>query len=110
MQILLKVVLSLVIILGATEVGRKLPSAAGLISVMPLTSVLVLVWMYFENKGNLEIMEKFARGALWGIVPSIIFFLVAFICFKKHLSLPITLLSSFGAWFAAAGIHQWVLK
>lgn len=50
MQILLKVILSVAIILAATGVGKKLPSIAGLVGVMPLTGTLVLIWMYIENK------------------------------------------------------------
>ncbi len=52
MQIFLKVCLSIAIILIATAVGKKLPSTAGLVGVMPLTGALVLVWMYIENKGD----------------------------------------------------------
>jgi hypothetical protein len=29
---------------------------------------------------------------------------------RKHLSLPFTLVSSFGVWSAAAVVHQWILK
>lgn len=110
MQILLKIFLSVAIILVATAIGKKLPSTAGLVGVMPLTGALVLVWMYMENKGDPEIMQDFTRGALWGILPSILFFLVAFFCFKKHLPLPVVLASSFGVWLGAALVHQWVLK
>lgn len=110
MQILLKIVLSVAIILVATAIGKKLPSTAGLVGVMPLTGALVLVWMYLENKGNPKIMQEFTKGALWGILPSIFFFLVAFFCFKKHLSLPVVLIASFGVWAGAAIIHQWILK
>ncbi len=110
MQILLKVVISVAIILGATLIGKKLPAAAGLVSVMPLTGLLVLVWMYLENKGNPEIMQNFTKGALWGILPTFLFFVAAFFCFRKNLSLPITLVASFGVWLGAAVVHQWVLK
>ena len=110
MQILVKVTISVVIILAATAIGKKLPSAAGLIGVMPLTGALVLVWMYLENKGDPKVMQEFARGALWGILPSILFFLVAFVCFKKQLPLPLVLVSSFGVWVVAALVHQWMLK
>ena len=110
MQILIKIVLSMVIILVATSIGRKLPSTAGLISVMPLTGALVLVWIHLESKGNPEVMQRFAQGALWGILPSILFFFVASICFKWNLSLPIVLIASFGVWLCAAAIHQWILK
>ena len=110
MQFLLKIILSVTIILVATAIGKKLPSTAGLVGVMPLTGALVLVWMYLENKGDPEIMQDFTRGALWGILPSILFFLVAFFCFKRHLSLPVVLVASFGVWLGAAFIHQWILK
>ena len=110
MQILIKVVISVFVILTATAIGKKLPFTAGLIAVMPLTGALVLVWMYLENKGDPDIMQDFAKGALWGIIPSILFFLVAFLCFRKYLSLPTVLISSFGVWLAAAFVHQWVLK
>jgi len=110
MQILIKAIISTAIILAAAAIGKKFPSTAGLIGVMPLTGALILVWIYMENKGNPEVMEEFARGALWGILPSILFFLVAFVCFRKQLPLPIVLLSSFGVWLVAAFVHQWLLK
>ncbi|MGD8561301.1 MAG: hypothetical protein PVG03_02145 [Desulfarculaceae bacterium] len=43
MQILIKVLLSVGIILAATAVGKRFPSTAGLLGVMPLTGALVLV-------------------------------------------------------------------
>lgn len=110
MQILIKSVLSVMIILGATALARRFPSLAGLIGVMPLTGALVLVWVHLENNGRQEIMEDFARGALWGILPSILFFLAALFCLKKNLPLPLVLLISFGIWTGAASLHQWFLR
>jgi uncharacterized membrane protein (GlpM family) len=110
MQILFKVIISVAIILAATAIGKKLPSTAGLIGVMPLTGALVLIWMYLENKGDPNVMQEFTKGALWGILPSILFFFVAFVCLKKQLPLPLVLVSSFGVWVVAAFFHQWILK
>ncbi len=110
MHILLKAVISLAIILAATEIGRKLPSLAGLIGVMPLTVALVLVWVHLENQGDPQIMQTFVKGAIGGIVPSILFFFAAFLCFKKALPLPLVLSVSFGAWLAGAFVHQWALR
>ncbi len=109
MQIIIKAVLSLAVIFAATAVVKRWPAAAGLIGVMPLTGALVLLWVYLENRGDPAVMEKFTRGALWGIVPSILFFLAALICFRKSLPLPAVLASSFGVWLAAAFVHQWLL-
>jgi uncharacterized membrane protein (GlpM family) len=55
-------------------------------------------------------MQSFTKGALWGILPSILFYLVAFFCFRRNLSLPIVLVASFGVWLCAAFVHQWILK
>jgi uncharacterized membrane protein (GlpM family) len=109
-QILIKAVLSVAIILAATAIGKKLPSTAGLIGVMPLAGALVLVWMHLETRGNPQVMQSFTKGALWGILPSILFYLVAFFCFKKNLSLPMVLIASFAVWLLAAIVHQWILK
>jgi len=110
MQLFIKVALSVVIILAATAIGKKLPTTAGLIGVMPLTGALVLMWMYLESSGDASTMQQFTKGALWGIVPSILFFVVALLCFKRGFPLSIVLVSSFGAWLCAALVHQWLLK
>ena len=110
MQLFLKILFSIAIILGATAVAKRYPSLAGLIGVMPLTGALVLVWVYLENRGDQLVMVSFAKGALWGMLPSLLFFLVAFFCFKKGFSLPLVLGSSFLVWLTAAGVHQALLK
>ncbi len=110
MQTLIKVALSAGLILLATAVARRFPSVAGLIGVMPLTGALVLVWVYLESKGDPRIMQNFAQGAVWGIFPTLLFFVVAFLCLKRELSLPWVLAASFTAWSGAACLHQWLLK
>jgi uncharacterized membrane protein (GlpM family) len=108
--ILIKAGLILVVVFTATAIAKRFPSMAGLVAVMPLTGALVLAWVYVENNGNPSIMATLSWGALWGLVPSILFFLVAFLCFKRHLSLPMTLLTAFGAWGLAAVAHRLLLK
>ena len=110
MQIWTKVTLSVGIILLATAIAKRYPSLAGLIGVMPLTGALVLAWVFLENNGDPEIMQHFAKGALWGFLPSILFFLVALFCLRREMPLMADLAVSFSAWFVAAAIHQWALK
>lgn len=110
MQTLLKIALSLAIILTATGLAKRFPSAAGLIGVMPLTGALVLIWVYVESRGNPQVMQSFARGAFWGLLPTLLFFLVALFCLRKECALSTVLLASFAAWGAGALLHQWFLK
>jgi F0F1-type ATP synthase assembly protein I len=82
---------------------------AGLIAVMPFTGAIVLVWLYWDNPGNFELMASYTKAALLGILPSILFFVVAYICFRKHLGLWLVLGVSFAAWLLVAVVHFWLL-
>ena len=110
MKFVIKLVISVCIISICAVVARKAPTLAGLIAVMPLTGLIVLIWLYLDNPGNFALMTDYAKGALWGIVPSILFFLVAFICFQKQLPLWIVLCASFAVWLIGAFFHQWLLR
>ena len=105
----IKLLISVIIIVFCTQIGRKLPTLAGLVAVMPLNGLIVLVWLYTDNPDNFNIVTDYTKGALWGILPSVLFFLTAFICFRKHLSLWIVLCTSFAVWLIAAFFHQWLL-
>ena len=109
MRFFIKLLISLCIIVLCTQIGRKQPTLAGLIAVMPLTGLIILVWLHVDYPGDFARMVNYSKGALWGIVPSILFFLVAFICFRKQLPLWMVLGASFGTWLIAAFIHQWLL-
>lgn len=110
MRFAIKLLISVCVIAFCAGIGRKLPTLAGLIAVMPLTGLIVLVWLCLDNPDNFNLMTEYTKGALWGIVPSVLFFLVAFMCFHKRLSLWIVLCAGFAVWLVAAFIHQWLLK
>lgn len=109
MRFVIKLLISVCVIAFCAGIGRKLPTLAGLIAVMPLTGLLVLVWLYLDNPDNFNLMTEYTKGALWGIVPSVLFFLVAFVCFRRHLPLWIVLCASFAVWLIGAFVHQWLL-
>ena len=109
MHFFIKLLASVVIIIISSQIARKLPTLGGLIATMPLTGVIVLLWLYSDNPGNFPLMQNYTKGAVFGILPSIVFFITAFICFTKHLPLLLVITISFGAWIIGACIHQWFL-
>jgi len=109
MRFALKLLISVGVIIFCTQIGRKWPSLAGLIAVMPLTGLIVLIWLYTDNPGEPALLAEYTEAALWGIVPSILFFAVAFLCFKEKLSIWIVLSASCAVWLTAAVIHQLLL-
>ncbi len=110
MRFLVKLLISVCVIILCTQIGRRQPALAGLIAVMPLTGLIVLVWLYLDHPGNFELMSDYSKGALWGIVPSILFFFVALVCFRKQLPLWLVLCVGFAVWLVAAIIHQLLLS
>ena len=110
MRFVIKLLISVCVIAFCAQIGRKLPSLAGLIAVMPLTGLIVLLWLYADHPGDFKLMVDYTRGALWGILPSILFFLVAFVCFRRQLPMWIVLCASFAVWVIAAIVHQLLLN
>ena len=110
MRSVIKLLISIVVIVFCTQTARRWPSFAGLTAVMPLTGLVVLLWLYSDNPGNFELMSEYTLGALLGIVPSILFFLAAFLCFRRGLGIRMVLAASFAVWLIAAFIHQWLLN
>ena len=63
MQFFLKLSISIAIIVFCSQVGRKFPSFAGLIATMPLTGLLILIWLYSDNPGDYVKMNYYTKGA-----------------------------------------------
>jgi len=64
MRSAIKLLVSVCVIVLCTQLGRKAPTMAGLIAVMPLTGLIILVWLYLDNPGNLDLMTSYTKGAL----------------------------------------------
>ena len=110
MQFVIKLVLSVCIILVCAYIGRHWPSLSGLIATMPLTSLVVLLWLYSDLKGasngDISIIERYTLGAALGIIPSFMFFVTAYLCAKNRIPFFLVLVFSFIVWLVGAIVHQ----
>ena len=110
MEFFYKLLITNIVIVFCAQVGKRFPTLGGLIATMPLTSLLVLLWLYTDNPGDFRLMTDFTRGVLWGIIPTILFFAAVYFCFRRQLALPLVLTAGFGVWLTGAAVHQWLLK
>jgi uncharacterized membrane protein (GlpM family) len=110
MQFIVKLVITNLIIIACVQIGRKFPTLAGLIATMPLTSLLVLVWLHMDNPGDFRLMADYTRGVLWGIIPTILFFAAAYCSFRRQCPLSVALSAGIGVWLAGAVAHQYFLR
>ena len=109
MQFAIKLAISVLIIVTCVLTAKKMPSLAGLIATMPLTGLIVLIWISTEKEGSREVLIGYTKGVIWGIVPSILFYITALICLQKELPLPVALGIGFAVWLAGAVMHQMIL-
>ncbi len=109
MQFMVKLLLTNAIILACVFIGKRHPTLGGLIATMPLTSLIVLVWLFSDNPGNYRLLTEYTAGVLWGIIPTILFFAAVYVCFRKQLPFPLVLSAGFAVWLAGAFVHQWLL-
>ena len=107
---IIKLAVSNMIIVSCVLIGRRFPSLGGLIATMPLTSLVVLIWLASDNPGNARLLGDYTRGVLWGILPTIGFFVAAFLCLRKEIELPVVLAVAGAVWLGGALLHQYLLR
>ena len=110
MPFIVKLVISNLIIVSCVLIGKRLPSLAGLIAAMPLTTLIVMTWLYFDDPASGKNLIKFIEGVLFGIVPTILFFVAVWLCLRRGLPFYASILTSLLVWGTAAVFHQVILK
>jgi len=110
LRFFIKLFVTVVIVVFCSQIGRKLPTLAGLIATAPITSLIVLLWLYSDNVGDFRLMTDYTKGVVWGIMPTVLFFAVAYLCFRRQIGIWLVLAASFSVWLVAAVVHQWLLN
>lgn len=84
-----KVILSALLIAGASELARRSTVAGALLVSLPLTSLLAMMWLWRATHDGSRI-AAFSVDMLWLVPPSLLLFIV----------LPLMLRSGFGFWLS----------
>ena len=82
---ILKILITAIVIVFATEVAKKSSLLAGLIISMPLITVLSLIWLYWDTK-NIKQVSDLTNNTLLMILPSLTFFIFFPILLKLNLN------------------------
>ncbi|MCK5709406.1 MAG: DUF3147 family protein [Deltaproteobacteria bacterium] len=73
--IIVKTLLTAVIIVGISEIGKRFTTFAALLAALPLTSLLDKIWLYADTKDAQRIADL-SIAIFWLVLPTLIFFLV----------------------------------
>ncbi|MBI5184839.1 MAG: DUF3147 family protein [Nitrospinae bacterium] len=104
-----KILVSAVVIGLLSELAKRLPVLSGLLTAMPLTTLLVLLWLYVEGKDSRHLSD-FSVSVFWGIFPTLFFFLGMIYGFKKEMGFWVSLGLGFSVWLVSAMMHIRLLQ
>lgn len=69
LYLIIKVFLSAIIIVTVSEVAKRSSLLGGLITSLPLVSILAMVWIYIDTK-DVEKISQLSTSILWLVIPS----------------------------------------
>jgi len=87
MQFLVKVLVSALVIAGASELARRYSVIGALLVSLPLTSILAMIWLWRDGVPAAQIAD-FSSSILWLVLPSLLLFIV----------MPLMLRAGYGFW------------
>ena len=70
-----KVLLTSIIIVLVTEIAKRSDKLGGLLAALPLTTILIIFWMYFEGFSNEKISKHMLYTALF-VIPTLPMFII----------------------------------
>ena len=75
MQFLLKVLISALVVAGASELARRYSIIGALLASLPLTSILAMIWLWRDGVPTARIAD-FSNSIFWLVLPSLLLFVV----------------------------------
>ena len=108
MYFTVKVLISAIIIATVTKLAEKSPVGGALLKSLPLTSLLVFIFMKYEGRTNKEI-SAMSWDILFLVIPSLVLFIVLPILLDKGWSFALSLSVSTVVMCLAYGITLKIL-
>ena len=107
-QFLLKLAITVALVLLASALARRTGWLGALVASLPLTSLLVLAWLYHDTRDTAQVADL-SMGIFWFVLGSLPFFVVLALTLRQgwHIGLAFTSAAIVG--FAGVSLTQWLL-
>lgn len=90
---ILKTVFTALLIAAISELSKRFTFLSSLLAALPVTSVLLFFWIYFEQR-DLEKIALISEEIFYLVVPSLAFFLIFSLLLKRQFGFGISMLIS----------------
>ena len=107
-QFLLKAAITIALVLAASFLARRTGWVGALVASLPLTSLLVLGWLYADTRDSTQVAGM-AMDIFWFVLGSLPFFPVLAIGLRQQWPVPVAFLAAGIAGFAGVSLVQWLI-
>lgn len=107
-QFLLKVAITVALVLLASALARRTGWLGALVASLPLTSLLVLAWLYGDTRDPGQVADL-AMGIFWFVLGSLPFFVVLALALRQGWHVGLAFAVAAAAGFAGVSLTQWLL-
>lgn len=108
LQYAFKVIVSALVIVAVSELGKRSSFWGALLTSLPLTSLLAFIWIW-RDTGNVAAIASLSHGIFWMVIASLPLFLILPALLRNGvgfwLALGLSCLATVGVYFALT----WVL-
>lgn len=104
----IKVVLSALVIVAVSELGKRSSFWGALLASLPLTSLLAFVWLRIDGAPPAQIADL-STSIFWLVLPSLVLFLLFPLLLRHGVGFGLSLLASGAATAAAYGLMTLLL-
>ncbi|NOT71827.1 MAG: DUF3147 family protein [Hyphomicrobium sp.] len=104
----LKVLITAVLVVAISEIGKRSSAFGALIASLPLTSLLAFFWIYGET-GDTAKIAALSQSIFWYVLPSLVLFIALPILLHNGLGFWASLAVSSALTFAAYLAMIWIL-
>lgn len=104
-----KAALTVLIVLVASFLARRHGWVGALVASLPLTSLLVLGWLYADTRNPLQVADL-AMSIFWFVLGSLPFFLVLAFGLRSGWHRGVSAAAAAAAGFAGVSLAQWLMS
>jgi len=108
LQFLLKIAITVALVVAASLIARRSGWLGALVASLPLTSLLVLLWLYADTRDPKQIADL-AMGIFWFVLGSLPFFVVLAFALRQGWNVALAFVVAALTAFVGVTLVQWLL-
>ena len=90
---IIKIIISALVIATVSELAKRNSFVASLTAALPLTSLIAMLWIYFET-GDVQKIASLSMGIFWLVIPSLLFFVGLAFALRHGIPFPLAFMGA----------------